>query len=196
MANRKAGGDVGNEKATLDPTDSRAAATGSADEKRGLVLLNQLLSTLWMPGGRFDDRGMEAAMVALARLAPRDEQERMLAAQMIATHAAAMECLRRAMIDEQTFEGRDQNLKHSAKLLGVYTRQVEALDKHRGKGQQKITVEHVTVNAGGQAVVGNVERRAAAASAEPLALSNDPSPLAPKVDAATIANPRQETPAR
>ena len=32
-----------------------------------------------------------------------------------------------------------------------------ALDKHRGKGQQKVTVEHVYVHAGGQAVVGMVE---------------------------------------
>jgi hypothetical protein len=33
---------------------------------------------------------------------------------------------------------------------------MEALDKHRGKGQQTVRVEHVTVNAGGQAIVGNV----------------------------------------
>jgi hypothetical protein len=34
---------------------------------------------------------------------------------------------------------------------------VEALNRHRGKGQQKVTVEHVHVHAGGQAVVGVVE---------------------------------------
>jgi hypothetical protein len=36
---------------------------------------------------------------------------------------------------------------------------VEALNRHRGKGQQKVTVEHVTVNAGGQAIVGSVQAR-------------------------------------
>ena len=30
------------------------------------------------------------------------------------------------------------------------------LDRHRGKGQQVVRVEHVTVQAGGQAIVGNV----------------------------------------
>jgi hypothetical protein len=35
---------------------------------------------------------------------------------------------------------------------------LEALNRHRGKGQQKVTVEHVHVHAGGQAVVGSVER--------------------------------------
>ena len=32
----------------------------------------------------------------------------------------------------------------------------EALNRHRGKGQQKVTVEHVHVHAGGQAIVGAV----------------------------------------
>jgi hypothetical protein len=35
---------------------------------------------------------------------------------------------------------------------------LDALNKHRGKGQQKVTVEHVHVHAGGQAVVGTIER--------------------------------------
>ncbi|WP_323762740.1 hypothetical protein [Maricaulis sp.] len=38
----------------------------------------------------------------------------------------------------------------------IYTQQLDALNKHHGKGQQKVTVEHVTVNEGGQAVVGSV----------------------------------------
>lgn len=34
----------------------------------------------------------------------------------------------------------------------------ECLRTYRGGGQQKVTVEHVTVQAGGQAIVGNVNR--------------------------------------
>ena len=41
--------------------------------------------------------------------------------------------------------------------MALYLKQVAALDKHRGKGQKKVTVEHVHVAAGGQAIVGNVE---------------------------------------
>ena len=81
----------------------------------------------------------------------------MLAAQILSTHNAAMESLRRAMMESQTYEGRDQNLKHATKLMGLCERQLAALDKHRGKGRQKITVEHVNVHAGGQAIVGNVD---------------------------------------
>jgi hypothetical protein len=36
---------------------------------------------------------------------------------------------------------------------------LDALNHHRGKGQQKITVEHVHIHSGGQAVVGVVAPR-------------------------------------
>ena len=83
----------------------------------------------------------------------------MMAAQLIAAHNAAMECYRRAMIGEQTFEGRRENLAQANKLSRTYATLLEALNRHRGKGQQKVTVEHVHVHAGGQAVVGMVAAR-------------------------------------
>jgi hypothetical protein len=42
------------------------------------------------------------------------------------------------------------------KLARTYTTQMEALKRYRTGGQQKVTVEHVTVNDGGQAIVGHV----------------------------------------
>jgi len=82
----------------------------------------------------------------------------MMAAQLIAAHNAAMECYRRAMIGEQTFEGRRESLNQANRLSRSWTLLLEALNRHRGKGQQKVTVEHVHVHAGGQAVVGTIER--------------------------------------
>jgi hypothetical protein len=81
----------------------------------------------------------------------------MIAAQLIAAHNAAMECYRRAMLSEQTFEGRRENLAQANKLSRSYSTLLEALNRHRGKAQQKVTVEHVHVHAGGQAAVGTVE---------------------------------------
>jgi hypothetical protein len=82
----------------------------------------------------------------------------MMAAQLIAAHNAAMECYRRAMLGEQqSFEGRRENLAQANKLSRTYAVLLEALNRHRGKGQQKVTVEHVHVHAGGQAVVGVVD---------------------------------------
>jgi len=44
------------------------------------------------------------------------------------------------------------------KLARTFTTQMEALKKYRTGGERKMTVEHVTVNEGGQAIVGNVSR--------------------------------------
>jgi hypothetical protein len=68
-----------------------------------------------------------------------------------------MECYRRAMIGEQTFEGHRENLTQANKLSRTYAVLLDALNRHRGKGQQKVTVEHVHVHSGGQAIVGSVE---------------------------------------
>src|SRR5439155_4621870 len=61
-----------------------------------------------------------------------------------------------AMIGEQTFEGCRENLAQANKLSRTYAALLEALNRHRGKGQQKVTVEHVHVHADGQALVGVV----------------------------------------
>jgi hypothetical protein len=69
-----------------------------------------------------------------------------------------MECYRRAMVSEQTFEGRHENLRQATKLSRASAALLDALNRHRGKGQQKVTVEHVHVHSGGQPIVGTVER--------------------------------------
>ena len=81
----------------------------------------------------------------------------MIAAQLIGAHNAAMECYRRAMLSEQPFEGWKEALNQANKLSRTCASLLEALNRHRGKGQQKVTVEHVHVHSGGQAVVGMVE---------------------------------------
>ena len=43
------------------------------------------------------------------------------------------------------------------KLARTFAAQVEALRKHRTGGKQTVTVQHVNVSDGGQAIVGNVQ---------------------------------------
>jgi len=102
------------------------------------------------------DEAWIAAMQAMNGIAPKDELEGMLAAQLVACHSASMECYRLAM-HSQTLEWRRENLNQANKLSRTYTTLLESLNRHRGKGQQKVTVEHVHVHEGGQAIVGNVE---------------------------------------
>jgi hypothetical protein len=189
---QRGGSGGGEDPAVLKVTAAGAAsATGSQSRAFQMELLEQLSNTLWRPAWKTEAQQVQAAQAAydaLNRIAPQDELEGMLAVQMIATHNAATECLRRAMMEGQTFEGRDQNLKHATKLMGVYERQLAALDKHRGKGQQKITVEHVTVEAGGQAIVGSVTSAAPSTrgAKAPPAQSGAALDYAPAADAPPI----------
>ena len=134
---------------------------GSMSDDWNNIVANQVVSALWLNNSDAEQarKQRHAAVDALIGIAPKDELEGMLAAQIVACHNASMECYRRAMIGEQTFEGRRENLSQANKLSRTYSTLVEALNRHRGKGQQKMTVEHVHVYEGGQAIVGNVENR-------------------------------------
>jgi hypothetical protein len=69
---------------------------------------------------------------------------------------ASMEMLNKAMTDGQTVSAVSENINRAVKLTRTFTTQMEALTRYRAKGQQKITVQHVSVADGGQAVVGDV----------------------------------------
>jgi hypothetical protein len=144
-----------------DPEDRKGRLKtigGSESDHWNNLLANQAIQSLWTKHADSEtlDRQLTATVAALIGIGPKDELEGMMAAQLIAAHNAAMECYRRAMIGDQTFEGRRENLAQANKLSRTHATLLEALNRHRGKGQQKVTVEHVHVYAGGQAVVGAV----------------------------------------
>ena len=84
----------------------------------------------------------------------------MLATQMIAANDSALMFLRRATLENQTTETINANALRATRLMRVFVEQLEAMQKLKGKsGQQRVTVEHVHVHEGGQAVVGAVMGR-------------------------------------
>jgi hypothetical protein len=134
---------------------------GSMSDDWNNRIANDTVCALWLKNSdeATRKRQLSAAIAGLVGIDPRDELEGMMAAQLIAAHSAAMECYRRAMIPEQTFEGRHEALNQANKLTRSFSALLDTLNRHRGKGQQKVTVEHVHVHSGGQAIVGNVEGR-------------------------------------
>ncbi|TLS66502.1 hypothetical protein FEF65_10060 [Mariprofundus erugo] len=136
--------------------------TGSPFRVVSEVMIVQVAkaSAQFAVNGQDHDR-TEIAQRTLMQLAPNDQVEGMLFSQMIALHNMAMECACRVMHSEQTFEGRDMNMRHATRLMNAYANAVATLDKHRSKGKQKITVEHqhIQVENGGQAIVGDVHHR-------------------------------------
>jgi len=144
-------------KLTLDENSLAALleACGTTDHVFAQALVDDLNRTLCFTSGENEQNTVNAGLAVLAGVAPADEMEAMLAAQMIATHKAGMRMLGRAMRAETLDVGQWQS-GFAVKLLRTYTAQMESLQRYRGKGQQKMTVEHIHVHAGGQAIVGAV----------------------------------------
>ena len=158
---------------TLEPEGDRSLALakmteafGSADEGLQMFLFNQVVQTFKGCPSSTDscDEGKvvelcDNTMAILQGINPQDEIEGMLAVQMVGVHNMAMEAMRLVMISNQYPEARDCNANRANKLLKTFALQLEALKKYRTGGQQKMTVEHVHVNKGGQAIVGSVTQR-------------------------------------
>jgi hypothetical protein len=125
-----------------DPDDLKGALKfigGSRSDSWNNIPANQAVETLWLKNSDKAARDQQygATVAALAGIRPRDELEGMLAGQLLAAHNAAMECYRRAMIGEQTFEGRRENLSQANKLSRTYAALLDALNRHRGKSTHK-----------------------------------------------------------
>ena len=107
-----------------DPDDRKGRLRnigGSQSYHWNNVLGNQAVQALWVKNSSQEERERQltATLAALAGIAPKDELEGMMAAQLVAAHNAAMECYRRAMIGEQTFEGRRENLAQATRSSAV-----------------------------------------------------------------------------
>ena len=94
---------------------------------------------------------------------PLDQTEAMLAAQMAAIHNATMTAARR-LAHCETIPQQDSASSMLNKCARTFSAQVEALKKYRSTGEQNIRVQHVTVNDGGKAIVGNVQAGGGGAS--------------------------------
>ncbi len=95
-------------------------------------------------------------VAAISEIKPRDGIERMLAVQIAATHVALIRA-GRWMANADNLEQVKAHTTGYNKLARTYSLQMEALRKHRNGGKQTVTVQHVNVEGGGQAIVGNVQ---------------------------------------
>jgi hypothetical protein len=131
-----------------------AAALGVRDLELQAHLIVQVASVFWKGAV---DTNANAAIALIRDIAPKNGIEALVAVQMVAVHNTALEQLRRALLPDQPAEFIDSLSNRATRLLRLFVDQVEALDRLRGGGaRQTVRVERVTVEAGGQAVVGAV----------------------------------------
>jgi hypothetical protein len=150
--------------------DVATISTDHADEAVGNSLLLEALGTadvdflngflaqlanVGTKGRVVDESGLNFMLAVVKGIEPRDQVEAMLAAQMAAVHAATMTFARR-LNHVENIPQQDSAERAFNKLARTFAAQVEALKRYRSAGEQTVRVEHVTVNEGGQAIVGSV----------------------------------------
>jgi hypothetical protein len=157
-----------------------ALGTGDIDFFNGLLAQ---LASAGSQGRQIDERGLNFMFSVVKGIQPRDKIEVMLAAQMAAVHTASMAMAQR-LANAENIPQQDSAERAFNKLTRTFASQMEALKRYRTGGEQKVTVQHVSVSEGGQAIVGNVTQsprdtaRAKTASSPP-ALPNAQEPPMP-----------------
>jgi hypothetical protein len=125
---------------------------------------------------RRDEAGINFLLSVIKGVKPKDQLEAMLAAQMAVTHSLFMKFANR-LNHVQNIQQQDSAERAFNKLARTFTTQMEALKRYHTGGDQKVTVQQVSVSEGGQAIVGNVtqsvrETAPDKATTSPLALSD------------------------
>jgi hypothetical protein len=136
--------------------DRLKSALGTASSDFVNATLGQIQNASRLPGGGVSETSVNAVLAFIEAAKPKDEVEAALAIQMACTHAVAMAVLSR-------LGGAFGGDRHTAvmagaasKLLRAFAIQVETLRRLRNGSSQFVRVEHVHVNDGGKAIVGNV----------------------------------------
>jgi hypothetical protein len=150
-------------------------ALGTVDFDFFNALLGQLANAS-SASREVDEQGINFMLSVVKGIEPRDQVEAMLGAQMAAVHTATTTYARR-LPQVENIPQHDSAERAFNKLARTFTTQMEALKRYRTGGEQKVTVQHVTVGEGGQAIVGNVtqgrnEAAPGKAVAPPLALAD------------------------
>lgn len=114
------------------------------------------VAALGSHGKRIDEAVTNSVLAFVDAMQPRDPAEALLLTQMAATHQAMMTLAQRLNRVDNIAQ-QDSAERALNKLARTYTTQMETLKRYRSKGQQVVRVERVTVQDGGQAIVGNVE---------------------------------------
>lgn len=131
--------------------------TGSSDPYFFETILNQVGATLPC---KDTEKAFNFIASFMHGVKPGDETEGILVAQMAGTHNLIMKCLKEAVNPGQFPAITNDYTLRACKLMHVFLKQLEVLEKYRGKtSHQKVIVEHVHIHQGGQAVVGHIDNR-------------------------------------
>lgn len=154
----------------FDAEDKTAAARqlvaslGNCDPDFASGVIRQLLDGA-RSGPEANSSDLNFALQVIGAIKPQNELEATLAVQMAAVHVAAMRCMR-MMHNAELLTQLEVHERTSSRLMRTFALQMETLRKMRSGGEQRVIVKHVTVNEGGNAIVGNVATSAGGRGAQ------------------------------
>jgi hypothetical protein len=140
---------------TVITSEKQAIETFGVNDIDFIAGLSNQIVQIGSQGKLPDEKGIAFVTSIIAGIKPRDTIESMLAAQMAAVHNATMVFARR-LNHVDTVPQQDSASRAFNQLARTFAAQVEALKRHRNGGNQNVTVKHVHVHEGGQAIVGDV----------------------------------------
>jgi hypothetical protein len=131
--------------------------TTNLDFAKGIY--DQLISASSRGHGRYDAVSLFFSLAAIKGKKPKNEFQAMLVAQAAVTHVLTMkQATQLAQADHLAIP--DSAERAYNKLARTFIMQLEALNRLETGGEQKVTVQNVSVSEGGQAIVGNVNQGA------------------------------------
>lgn len=107
-----------------------------------------------MPGSN-EEHNVNTVYQVLSSFQPKDPIEAKLCLQSNSLYAQGMLYLSRAEKSDMLFQS-DFYMKCAIKLLRLHNETIETLSRYSRKGEQRVIVQHVNVENGGKAIVGNV----------------------------------------
>jgi len=131
-------------------------ATGTKDYELSINFIMKALDGCLVQRDNQNIRPINNVIATMAELNPQDVTEGMLVTQMIAVFHQSMKHMEGAT-QANSMDLVERHTNMATKLQRTFTAQMEALNRHRRKGMQKVIVQHVQVNNGGQAIVGSIE---------------------------------------
>jgi hypothetical protein len=152
-------------------------ALGTTDDYFVQGIIRQLIRLT--PDSRIVEDQLNFMLSFIKDINPRNQLEAMLGTQMATVHVATM-TLGQRLAHAKSLPEQDSAERALNKLARTFTLQMEALQRYRSGGEQTVTVQHVSVNEGGQAIVGNVTQappgNASAQAAEARSALTDAKP--------------------
>jgi hypothetical protein len=130
----------------------RTFGTKSPDFFYGLL---QQIVNAGSKGTYPDEQGIKFILGFITGNQPRDEMEATLLAQIGACQVATMRMANR-LAHAETLQEQDSAERAFNKLARTSAALVETFQRYRAASEHKVIVQHVSVNDGGQAIVGNV----------------------------------------